>query len=136
MADIREDAGAAVTQALVDVLSGLAVPVHTVRPQAKDGGSDDGFPHIHVEAPILGSWDTNTEDGHEVTQRMHVRWRRRSHLGGQRLMGEVYDLLHKGPLPMDGWALVLMYRELAFVAELSDGSFDGICEFRLLIVKT
>lgn len=136
MADAREAASVAVQTALVDVLSGIGVAVFTVMPQAVDGGSDAVFPHIHIDEPILGSFDTMTGDGHDIIQRIHVRWRGGSNLPGKRLQAEIYDLLHHGTLVMEGWTLILMAQDQVFVTRMPDGSFDGINEFRLIVQKT
>jgi len=135
MADIRESVLTAWQAALVDKLAGIGKPVYAVRPQAADGGSDADYPHIHLDPPVATAWDTSTEDGRDIVQRVHVRWRGQSLVPGQQLMAEVYDLLHHGDLQMTGWRLVLLQFEQEFVTDLG-GSFDGVCEYRGLVEKS
>lgn len=136
MGDLRQAASVAVQTAIIDALSEIGIVIFGVRPQEQDGGADGTYPHIHVQDPILGEWDTNSEFGHEVTQRIHVRGRGDSSVPVKIVQGQIYERLHNGALALDGWSLILMQQETAFVDRLPDRTFDAISEFRLLIEQT
>jgi hypothetical protein len=117
-------------------LSGLGLTVYDSAPQAADGGSLASWPYVEVGFISLAPFDTANSTGFDAVARIHTRSRSGSMAETKRIQGEMYDRLHRGPLAVAGYQTVTMQRELTRCDRMSDASFHGVCEYRVLLDKT
>lgn len=127
-------ATAAVKTALYEAIALLGYTTYTTVPQAADGGDASQFPHVQIGMVAMSPFDTNSDNGMDITARIHTRWRGRDELPGLLIQDALYDRLHRGALDIDGYSLILMDRQMTSVTSL-EGSFTGICEYRALITE-
>jgi len=121
-----------VQKALYTALSSLGLTVYDAAPQAADGGNAGAFPYVEVGAIVLAEWDTKTVPGFDAVARVHTRSRSGSMEQAKKMQGQIYARLHIGDMIITGYNLILMRRETSDVTRVTDGSFHGICEYRLL----
>lgn len=124
-----------VQKALYLALAGIGLTVHDTAPQAADGGSASGWPHVEVGYVSLEAWDTARETGFDFAARIHVRSRSRSMAEAKTIQGLIYDRLHRGALAVAGYNTIDVMRQRSDVQRAADGHFHGVCEYRGLIEK-
>ena len=127
--------GTALATALYEVLSRIGIPVHAVPPQLSDGGSDAAYPCISIGEVAMGQWDDSGTRGFDFVARVHVWWRGGSKAPGLAIQDEIYSVLHRGSITVDGWKDILLDRQMSDVTRLTDGSFHGVCEYRGLLTE-
>lgn len=125
-----------IQKALYQALTGLGLTVYDSAPQAKDGGSLANWPYVEVGFISLAPFDTANSTGFDGVARIHTRSRSGSMAEAKRIQGEIYERLHRGALSVDGYQTVTMQRELSRCDRMSDASFHGVCEYRLMLDKT
>jgi hypothetical protein len=126
----------AIRSALFDALGQTGLNVHSVAPQAADGGSAASFPYAHIGAIVMAEWDTDTTTGHNFTARIHSRWRGMSQTPGAQMQDTIYQFLHLSTLAIDNGLNVLFRRTGSTVLQLPDHSWDGVDDYSGLIVNT
>lgn len=125
-----------IQKALYQALSGLGLTVYDSAPQAADGGSRADWPYVEVGFISLAPFDTANSTGFDAVARIHTRSRSGSMAETKDIQGQIYERLHRGPLSVAGYQTVTMQRELSRCDRMSDSSFHGVCEYRLLLDKT
>lgn len=125
----------AVQKAIYDALVALGLTVHDMAPQAADGGSDASWPYVEVGQIVPAVWDTSRETGFDVAARIHVRSRSGEMRETREIQGRIYDRLHRGDLVVPLHNTILIDRQLSEVMRAPDGTFHGICTYRVLIEK-
>lgn len=122
-----------IQRALFNALTGLGLTVYDSAPQAADGGSLAAWPYVEVGFISLAPFDTANSTGFDAVARIHTRSRSGSMAETKRIQGDIYDRLHRGALSVAGYRTVTMQRELSRCDRMSDASFHGVCEYRLLL---
>ncbi len=130
---MAKDIVVAIQKALYKQLQVLGVPVHDAAPQAKDGGSDAGFPYVVIGAIVPAKWDTARETGFEVAMRIHTWSRSNAMLEAKGLQVKIYEALHRQEFPIDGFTVVLCDRETTSCERSPDRGFHGICTYRCVV---
>lgn len=125
-----------IQKALFQALAGLGLTVYDSAPQAADGGSLAAWPYVEVGFISLAPFDTANSTGFDGVARIHARSRSGSMAETKDIQGRVYDRLHRGVLAVPGFLTVTIQRELSRCDRMSDASFHGVCEYRLLLDKT
>lgn len=124
-----------IQRALFNALTGLGLTVYDSAPQAADGGSLAAWPYVEVGFISLAPFDTANSIGFDAVARIHTRSRSGSMAETKRIQGDIYDRLHRGALSVAGYQTVTVQRELSRCDRMSDASFHGVCEYRLLLDK-
>ena len=119
--------------ALFARLADIGVRVVDVEPQAADGGSSANFPYIEIGEVVMTPLDTYTDLGHNFVARIHTRTRGGGRAAAKLLQGEIYSLLHRHALAVQGFHCLTLHREYSECTRAPDGSFHGVCEYRGLI---
>jgi hypothetical protein len=122
-----------IQRALFNALTGLGLTVYDSAPQAADGGSLAAWPYVEVGFISLAPFDTANSTGFDAVARIHTRSRSGSMAETKRIQGDIYERLHRGSLSVAGYRTVTMQRELSRCDRMSDASFHGVCEYRLLL---
>jgi Protein of unknown function (DUF3168) len=122
-----------VQTALYAALTTLGLRVYDFAPQAKDGASTGTFPYVEVGHIIATDWDTDTENGFNVVARVHTYSRSASAAETRGIQSQIYDRLHHGVLTVTGQTALLIMREMSDCTRQTDGSFHGVCEYRILL---
>lgn len=125
-----------IQKALFLALSGLGLTVYDAAPQSADGGSRAGWPYVEVGFISLAAFDTANSTGFDGVARIHTRSKTGSMAEAKDIQGQVYARLHRGALAVAGYLTVTIQRELSRCDRMPDGSFHGVCEYRLLLDKT
>lgn len=125
-----------VQKALYQALNGLGLTVYDSAPQASDGGSLASWPYVEVGFISLAPFDTANSTGFDGVARIHTRSRSGSMAQTKAIQGQIYDRLHRGILSVAGYLTVTVQRELSQCDRMSDASFHGVCEYRILLDKT
>jgi hypothetical protein len=124
-----------IQRALFNALTGLGLTVYDSAPQAADGGSLAAWPYVEVGFISLAAFDTANSTGFDAVARVHTRSRSGSMAETKRIQGDIYERLHRGALSVAGYQTVTVQRELSRCDRMSDASFHGVCEYRLLLDK-
>lgn len=125
-----------IQKALFQALTGLGLTVYDRAPQAADGGSLADWPYVEVGFISLGPFDTANSTGFDAVARIHTRSRSGSMAETKRIQGDIYERLHRGALAVAGYQTVTVQLELSRCDPMSDASFHGVCEYRVLLDKT
>jgi hypothetical protein len=125
-----------IQKALFQALTGLGLTVYDAAPQAADGGSLAGWPYVEVGFISLAAFDTANSTGFDGVARIHTRSKTGSMAQAKDIQGRIYERLHRGALAVTGYLTVTIQRELTRCDRMPDGSFHGVCEYRLLLDKT
>lgn len=107
--------------------------VYDMAPQAADSGSTAPFPYITMGRIFMNQLDTQTENGFEVTARIHTFSRTGSMLQCKTIQGKIYDLLHRADLTVTGFNSFLLLRSDTDCFPDQDGKVHGVCEYRGLV---
>ena len=124
-----------IQRALFNAMTGLGLTVYDSAPQAADGGALAAWPYVEVGFISLAPFDTANSTGFDAVARVHTRSRSGSMAETKRIQGDIYDRLHRGALSVAGYQTVTVQRELSRCDRMSDASFHGVCEYRLLLDK-
>lgn len=119
--------------ALYAAITALGYRCYDVAPQATNGGSDAVFPYVTVGMIVAAPFDTFSEPGHDLACRIHTYSRSGSMLECRTVQGAVYSRLHRGTLAVTGFSLIDVTRELSDCTRMADGSFHGVCEYRVVL---
>jgi len=125
-----------IQKALFQALSGIGLTVYDSAPQAADGGSTANWPYVEVGFISLAPFDTANSTGFDGVARIHTRSKTGSMAEAKDIQGRIYDRLHRGTVAVAGFLTVTVQRELTRCDRMPDGSFHGVCEYRLLLDKT
>lgn len=122
-------------KALFSAVSGLGYRAYDSAPQAEDGGSTATFPYVEVGAIVAAPFDTRSELGFDAIARIHTRSRSAGMQECKTMQGVMYDRLHRGALNVTGFSTIIIQRENSFCDRMADGTFHGVCEYRVMIEK-
>lgn len=122
-------------KSLFSAVSGLGFRVYDSAPQVTDGGSVATFPYVEVGAIVVAPFDTRSELGLDAIARIHTRSRSAGMQECKTMQGAMYDRLHRGVLAVSGFNTITIQRENSFCDRMADGTFHGVCEYRVLIEK-
>lgn len=122
-------------KALFSAVSGLGYRAYDSAPQAEDGGSTATFPYVEVGAIVAAPFDTRSEVGFDAVARIHTRSRSAGMQECKTMQGVMYDRLHRGVLAVTGFNTITIQRENSFCDRMADGTFHGVCEYRVMIEK-
>lgn len=123
----------ALQKGLFEALQALGLTVYDSAPQAADGGSTAAWPRVEVGYINLSPFDTYTETGFDCVARIHTRSRSAGMKESKDIQRQIYLRLHRGALTVAGYRLVDMRRINSDVTRAADGSFHGVCEYRVTI---
>lgn len=120
-------------KAINTVLTGIGLRVYDFAPQAQDGASTGTYPYVEIGNIVAAEWDTDTELGFDVVVRIHTRSRSGSTLECRNIQHQIYNALHRATLTVIGQNTVNITREMSDCTRQMDGSFHGVCEYRVIL---
>ncbi|MCP5073121.1 MAG: DUF3168 domain-containing protein, partial [Rhodobacteraceae bacterium] len=111
----------------------LSATVLDVRPQVKDGEKLTSYPYVIIGAIECTDYDTQTKNGFDVAARIHFYSRSASMKEVKELQGDAYALLHNQAIGVTGFNLINLRRLGSDASRESDGTMQGVCEYRALL---
>lgn len=113
------------------LLMDMVTAIYDHVPQASDAGDDSLFPYITIGDDDLSEWGTDQDVGFDATIRVHVWSRARGRAETKRIQGRIYEILHRGTIPLDEYHLVMLDEQLQQTFLDPDGlTYHGVQTFR------
>lgn len=128
------DSSLELQKAVYDALKGDAQLTILVGTKVYDSvPAGTGFPYVAIGDDTAVPFDSDTFDGMEMTLTIHSWARGLGRKEVKTIMGNVYRILHKSTLNMNGHTMVLMRFEFAETDLDPDGvTYHGVQRFRAL----
>lgn len=120
---------------IFDALDGvISATVYDDVPDLPEGMPDSNFPYVVVGDDTSRPWDTDDQLGEELTITLHIWSRYRGMKQVKDIMGEIYDVLHRGSPTATGMRIVDCLFEFADTFLEDDGiTRHGVCRYRLTV---
>lgn len=128
----------AAQQIVYDALNGnISCPVYDDAPFLPEGQPRSGFPYAMIGDDTAVAWDTDDTLGKDLTLTIHIWSRAPGRRETKIIMGEVYEILHRGNLSKAGYNVVDCLCEFTESLVDPDGETrHGIMRFRLTMQET
>lgn len=95
---------------------------------------NQAFPYVVIGDDTQIQWDTDDQNGHEVTVTLHTWSRYEGREQVKRIMGRIYDLLQSQNLSVSGYNTVYVLFEFSETLLDPDGlTRHGVQRFRFVI---
>ena len=115
--------------------SGAAPGIYDKIPQQSDPGSASLFPCVVIGVRVATESDTDDTFGQSIVTRIHTHSRIVSSREVEYMQDAIYDAIHRADLIVSGWDVLMIDREQSDVTPISEGRFQGVCEYRALLTK-
>jgi hypothetical protein len=117
--------------AVYDALTDTSLDLPPVFDHVEQGAE---YPYIVLGDVTHVAWDTDDSIGTEATITLHVWSVQRGRKEAKEIIGEIYGVLHRAELYVDGFETVTIDFEYSEVMLDPDGvTYHGVCRYRALI---
>lgn len=126
----------AAQQAVYAALNGsISASVYDYAPDLPEGMPDENFPYVVIGDDTLAPWDADDMLGSEVTLTLHFWSRYDGWKEAKAIMGEAYDILHRGSLSAAGYRTVDCLWEFSTTVPEASEYRHGVQRYRLTLTK-
>lgn len=126
----------AAQQAIFTALNeNITASVYDEAPGLPSGQPDANFPYVVIGDDTASRWDADDMLGADITITLHFWSRYEGWKEIKSLMGEVYDILHRGDLTLTGYNQVNCVWEFSTTVPEATQYRHGTQRYRLILTK-